>query len=105
MNYNKQAWLWTMERSQTCHLINKSNTLFCKCSLTFGEAIISLWKKKKEGVRRKLKDINVILLKYVKKGLKSPPHIGVLHRILFLSRVKCIIIILFFNIRIPFYII
>ena len=97
-----------MERSQTCHLINKSNTLFCKCILTFGEAIIRLWKKKKEGGeggRRKPKNINVILLKYVKKGLKSPPRIGILHRILFLSRVECIIIILFFNIRIPFYII
>jgi hypothetical protein len=37
-----------MESSQTCHLINKSNTLFCKCILTFGEAIINLQKKKKK---------------------------------------------------------
>lgn len=45
MNYSKQAWLWTMESSQTRHLINKSNTLFCKCILTFCEAIISLQKR------------------------------------------------------------
>jgi len=96
-----------MESSKTCQLINKSNTLFCKCILTFGEAIISLQKKKrkKEKKRKTCKGINVRLLKYVKKGLKSPPHIAIHHRILFLSRVKYIIIILFFNIRIPFCII
>ena len=60
-----------MESSQTCHLINKSNTLFCKCILTFDEAIISLWKKKKE--EKTYKDINVILLKY-RVSQKEVPH-------------------------------
>ena len=39
----------------------------------------------------------MVLLKYVRKGLKSSPRIGILHRILFLSRV-----ILFFNTEFPF---